>query len=117
MSKDVIRIVTPQFTRTADMPPVKEPPSDWQALRKMTSSELKALGMGVWSTASFPARTALMLLPGEWYAHIPDGYAVETINGKTSSFRKGKTDNDIRFGCLAYGIRVAHDGFEKDEGP
>lgn len=45
------------------------------------------------------------LYPGEWYDYIPEGYEVVTITGKKEPFRKGKTDDDIRFGCLPYGFK------------
>lgn len=47
----------------------------------------------------------IYLIPGEWYNSIPDNYPLTSITGRIEPFKKGKTDNDIRFGCLAYGIR------------
>lgn len=46
----------------------------------------------------------IWLIPGEWYDYIPDGYLLTDICGRQEPFKRGKTDNDIRFGCLAYGI-------------
>lgn len=46
----------------------------------------------------------IILFPGEWYNLIPNGFSVVGLSGEKYSFEKGKSDNDIRFGCLAYGI-------------
>lgn len=46
------------------------------------------------------------LIPNEWYEYIPDGFDLVCISGKAEKFKRGRTDNDIRFGCLAYGIMV-----------
>lgn len=48
----------------------------------------------------------LLLLPGEWYSHIPEGYELVSIMNRKEKFKRGKTSDDIRFGCLAYGIKV-----------
>lgn len=47
----------------------------------------------------------VILFPGEWYELIPDGFIVTGLNGEQYPFEKGKSDDDIRFGCLPYGIR------------
>ena len=47
----------------------------------------------------------VILIPGEWYDIIPDGFKVTGLNGEQYPFKKGESDNDIRFGCLPYGIR------------
>lgn len=52
-------------------------------------------------------RGMLWLFPFEWYDHIPDGYMVTTISEHVEPFKRGETDNDKRFGCLAYGIVAA----------
>jgi hypothetical protein len=46
----------------------------------------------------------LWLFPGEWYEHIPEGFEVVTLRFQRERFTRRETDNDIRFGCLAYGI-------------
>lgn len=107
---DVVEIVTPQFERTASMPPVKPPPalpSKWHDLRAMTKAELKALGCGNWDGR-------LMLFPKEWYDYIPEGFAIESINGDVEKFQKGVSDDDMRYGCLPYGV-PAVDGVETDD--
>jgi len=45
------------------------------------------------------------LIPGEWYDIIPDGFMVTGLYGEQYPFKHGESDDDIRFGCLAYGIR------------
>lgn len=47
----------------------------------------------------------VILIPGEWYDVIPDGFIVTGLYGEQYPFKKGETDDDIRFGCLPYGIR------------
>ncbi len=47
----------------------------------------------------------IILFPGEWYNIIPDGFKCTSLYGQTAIFQKGKSDNDIRFGCIAFGIR------------
>lgn len=46
----------------------------------------------------------IILIPGKWYDIIPDGFMVTGLHGEKYAFEKGKTDDDIRFGCLPYGI-------------
>ncbi len=47
----------------------------------------------------------VLLIPGEWYKIIPDGFMVTGLYGEQYPFKKGESDDDIRFGCLPYGIR------------
>lgn len=46
----------------------------------------------------------IWLLPAEWYNSIPEGYELFSLSGSSHLFKKGETDDDRRFGCLAYGI-------------
>lgn len=46
----------------------------------------------------------IILFPGEWYNIIPDGFIVVGLSGEKYQFKNGKCDDDIRFGCLPYGI-------------
>jgi hypothetical protein len=105
---DTVEIVTPQFTRTPGDPPSACPPIDWNALRDMDSQTLRELGLRLWCDSyddDWPHQgKELWLLPGEWYRHIPAGYSIVDINGCEEAFVPGETDNDIRFGCLPYGI-------------
>lgn len=106
---DVIRITKPQFTRTPDMPAVAAPPMDrvaWEQIKSMSAAALKEMGLARWDEPDDDGRV-LMLFPGEWYRHIPAGYEVETINGEIRKHVPSIGKDDIRFGCLAYGVRVA----------
>lgn len=47
----------------------------------------------------------VILFPYEWYDIIPEGFMVTNIWGELEPFILGESDNDKRFGCLAYGIR------------
>lgn len=104
---DAIEIVTPQFTREPGAPPARQPPAPFESVRSLDFAQLKELGCRCWDDPDKDG-TVLMLLPGEWYDSIPDGFVLECISKSLSQhrFKKGKTDNDIRFGVLAYGIRV-----------
>ncbi len=112
---DTIEIVTPQFERPKNWPQPGGPPQtteEWDALRYMTLEQLLALGCGNWDGL-------LVVFPGEWYASIPEGYQLHCISGETlphlplpadrSTAKPGVdyTDDDIRFGCLAYGVKAA----------
>lgn len=105
MPGEKITILTPQFERTKDMPPPTGVPSDWDALRLFSQADLKSMGCGVWNHPD-ERGLVLMLFPGEWYRAIPAGYEIVDINGHREPFEPGVTDDDIRFGCLAYGIEV-----------
>jgi hypothetical protein len=108
MTTKRIAIVTPQFRRSAQDTAPAAPPEDFAALRGFDKTALKEMGCRVWDEPDADGRV-LMLFPGEWYQKIPGGFVMEGINGKPKTFRLGETDNDIRFGCLAYGVRVAEE--------
>lgn len=46
----------------------------------------------------------ILLIPAEWYNSIPEGFEIYGLSGEKENFKKGETDDDRRFGCLAYGI-------------
>lgn len=46
----------------------------------------------------------IILIPGEWYNVIPNGFIVTGLYGEKYPFLKGKTDDDTRYGCLPFGI-------------
>lgn len=96
-------IVGPQFERTDGKTIDKFPQSAEEIDRLKTASkeELKALGLQLWDEES-----RLYLFPSDWYNYIPEGYMITDISGKVEAFQKGVTDDDIRFGALAYGIVV-----------
>ena len=100
---DTVNIVTPQFERTDGISPSNPPrtPEEWKSLITITDEERHALGLGKWDEEG-----SLWLFPKEWYNSIPDGLQITDINGITELFQKGITDDDYRFGCLAYGFLV-----------
>ena len=63
------------------------------------------IGIGDAITKQQSEDEEIYLIPGEWYNSIPEGFQITTISGRIETFQKGITDNDTRFGCLAYGIR------------
>lgn len=105
---EVLQIVTPQFTRTDGRKVVYVPRTEreYDALKLMEPESLKEIGCQIWDRENGLTH---WLYPYEWYAFIPNGYPITDINGVTEPFVKGETDNDIRFGALAYGfIQAAH---------
>lgn len=103
-------LMTPQFERPKNEPaPCSYPGHDVLAsLQRASVAELPEFGLCPWNDPAerqFGDRT-LWLLPGEWYSRLPAGFAFTTIMGREEVFDPGVTDDDIRFGCLAYGILV-----------
>jgi hypothetical protein len=96
---------TPEFHRPRGATAPAAPPTDFEALRGLDSNALRELGCSVWSEPDDKG-TVLVLLPGEWYSSIPDGTELESISHCAVQFRRGMTSAGIRFGCLAYGLRV-----------
>lgn len=58
---------------------------------------------------SFENTRNLMLIPLYLFEQIPEGQQLYTIGGEAFRFNKEEADKDIRFGCLAYGVK-AHEG-------
>lgn len=107
-----MKFILPQFTRPDGEPGPAAPPADreaFDALSTLPDTALEELGLRPWGRefehddGTETGRT-LWLFPGEWYSAIPAGLPVVDINFRVRAFAPGKTDNDIRFGCLAYGI-------------
>lgn len=99
---DAVHIVTPQFTRTRPMPmPGRAPATleEWADYRTLSMPDLRALGFGNWDGG-------LALIPGEWHGRLPAGLELECISGERVVVGAEDIDDDIRFGCLAYGLRV-----------
>ena len=94
-----IEIITPQFERPAGVPAPSVVPGDWADLANRSMLELVSMGCGNWDGG-------LALFPAEWYPHIPEGMALATINGGVETFAAGVSDDDTRYGCLPYGVRV-----------
>ena len=98
-----IKIITPQFDRTDGFldhlgDEILSDPYFWSRIVSMDQKQLENLGCCLWDDSG------LMLFPYGWYDFIPDGFEMKCIDGSTELMERGKTDNDYRFGCLAYGI-------------
>jgi len=70
---------------------------DWHELRTLSHDQLIARGFGNWDGR-------LALIPHRLYAAIPAGFELESVTGRTLTFVPGETDDDQRYGYLAYGI-------------
>lgn len=64
----------------------------------LTVEEVKELRFGKWIAG-------LWLFPLWLVPLIPEGLEVTTISGETVKYNKSM-DNDVRFGCVAYGIKI-----------
>lgn len=94
---ETVEIVTPQFERTDGIEPIKNPAGLFHSLHAMPEKTLRAIGMQPWDGR-------LWLFPYQWFKHIPLGFEMLCISGETEKFDPDVTDDDMRFGCLAYGI-------------
>src|SRR5574341_1565367 len=106
-----ITIITPQFERESGAPkPADGDGVQFSMLRVASKSDLEKLGMRPWNDPSEPGDEfggkQLMLFPGEWYSSIPSGFEVVNIFNKRKVFVPGQTNDDIRYGCLSFGILV-----------
>lgn len=97
-----IEIITPQFTRTDGLV-VPTSQIDFNDLHKMPKETLQQAGLCPWDEPNDKGEV-LWLIPGEWYDRIPEGFMLTCISGETEPFERGKTDDDTRFGLLAYGV-------------
>lgn len=68
---------------------------------KITVEEAKSLRFGKWDDESDLYLFPLWIIP-----LIPEGMEVTSISGETFKYNKETVDNDIRFGCVAYGINI-----------
>jgi hypothetical protein len=108
-----VDVVTPQFTRPDGEPPPANAPegfAGFDALRGVDPVQLRAMGMRRWGRQEDANEKEfgpmLWLFPGEWYRFVPDGYTIVDIFFVENKFVLGETDDDIRFGCLSFGILV-----------
>jgi hypothetical protein len=83
----------------------------WAALATMSEAALLEMGLRPWGTMDetedghdVKGSPMLWRFPGEWYSAIPAGLKIVDISFKCETFSPGITDDDIRFGCLAFGI-------------
>lgn len=100
---DTIRIMTPQFDRL-DGKKVKYFPKtveEYEFIKELSEQNLKKLGCQIWNKENGKVH---WLYPTEWYNHIPDGVEIIDISGNKEIFKHGETDDDMRYGALAYGF-------------
>lgn len=69
---------------------------------KITVEEAKELRFRRWDEE----QPNLWLFPLWLVPIIPEGLEVTSISGNKYKYEKDKADNDIRFGCVAYGIEI-----------
>lgn len=101
---DTVNIMSPQFQREYNLEIKFIPKSvgEFRALEKLPRTVLHKMGVRLWEVNK--DGEVSYLYPGEWYDSIPEGLLIHTINHETEFFKKGVTDDDIRFGCLPYGF-------------
>ena len=75
-------------------------------LTRLTVKEAKELRFGKWDEIS-----NLWLFPLWIVPIIPEGLEVMNIGGKKYKYNPETADNDVRFGCVSYGIQI----FEEDQ--
>ena len=73
---------------------------------KLTIEEAKELRFKRWGDD----QPDLWLFPLYLVPIIPEGLEVTFISGEKAKYEKDKMDNDIRFGCVAYGIEIPGSG-------
>lgn len=96
-------VYTPQFHRVDGLQ-VSAPnltPEEWSNLGKLPLERIRQMGCQIWEET---AKGIHWLFPGQWYPHIPNGTKIVSICGDEKLFVSGETDDDIRFGALAYGF-------------
>jgi hypothetical protein len=71
-------------------------------LTKLTREEARELRFGKWSEE----QPDLYLFPLWLVPIIPEGLDVVDICGNRYKYEKETADNDIRFGCVPYGIEI-----------
>lgn len=100
---DTIEFIGPQFTRTdgVNVQPPPTTPEGWANLAVISRDELFAMGIGLWAETDDYTH---FLFPGEWFNFIPEGLPMVCINGQEETFSRVDSDNDTRYGCLAYGF-------------
>lgn len=103
-----VEVITPQFERTKEQPTPSSAP-DFSRLDELDATALREMGCERWNDPNewydwpHPGKT-LYMFPWEWYDHIPIGTHVVDIFGREESFIPGETDNDKRYGLLAFGV-------------
>jgi len=96
--------VTPLFNRTDGLVVPDPQDLDWPNMSALPEVTLKALGCKKWDEPD-SAGDVIWLFPAEWYDRIPNGLRVIDINGNAEAFERGVTDDDRRYGVLAFGFK------------
>lgn len=99
---EAVQFTSPQFHRTDGVAPAYTDVA-LPHLPLFSDESLIAMGCCKWDEPDNEGRT-LWLYPGEWYDRIPDGTDIVDIFGARKKFKRGETDNDIRFGMLSFGF-------------
>lgn len=105
-----IEVFGPHHEREPGYPKPAGPPEDWEALKSMTKDALLQIGMRPWGAKEYedfnpiPGAPTLWLFPAEWYSSIPAGLEVVDIFFNEELFQPDVTDDDTRYGMLAFGI-------------
>lgn len=106
---DSVRIRTPVFDRADGITP-QPAPRDFDALPGYPEAALVAMGCGRFDEPDEEGMV-LWLFPKDWYDDIPDGHMVFDIMGREEPFEPGVTDDDTRYGFLAYGFKRKADSY------
>lgn len=76
---------------------------NFSKLNELSAHELTwLLGLSPWKLDT----GTVYLFPGRLYNDIPDGTEIVFIDGKHETFIRGVTDDDTRFGYLAFGVFI-----------
>ncbi len=73
----------------------------------LTADEMLELGMRRWAQELIEGKETgrtLWLFPLSFYPYIPAGFPIVDLNFKREVFQPFVTDNDDRFGLLAFGV-------------
>ena len=100
---DKINFIAPQFERVDGRAITYLPytPEEYKALKNLEPTSLIKIGCQKWNEKEGKIH---WLYPHEWYDHIPNDTEVVSISGEVEKFKHGETDNDKRYGALAYGF-------------
>ena len=97
-----VEVLLPQFERIdgRKIGYIPRTHREYKQLEAASTKVLVSIGCQQWDEN-------IWLYPAEWYDFIPEEYIVVNINGKSEPFHKGVTDDDRRFGVLAFGFEQA----------
>lgn len=73
----------------------------------LTKEEILEMGMRVWGPEELDGEKTgrtLWLFPVSYYEYIPAGFPIVCIDWSRKVFNPHITDNDTRFGMMAFGV-------------